>query len=255
MNNSSSYGFEHLSECSSLDSTILTSTISIVSIVAFVGNTLVILTFLLSPTLKTSTNYFIVNMAISDLLSSSTNWPLYATEGVQYSKPAIDGSTAIFVCKLGLFFRAVSQAVSVQSLLLIVQNCSPVIHLGVCVINSFTICIVYSNYSRKLSNVLSEFRFLGQEEAIYLLRGRICSILLCSTYFHDYPPFKNHEMLETYKTSRGWRRGTHKNTNKKHATEQNCHESVCMDCECLFHLLDSTLRTYCTPKAIYIFAF
>ena len=28
-----------------------------------------------------------------------------------------------------------------------------------------------------------------------------------------------------------------------------------MDCECLFHLLDSTLPTYCTPKAIYIFAF
>ena len=122
MNNSSSYGFEHLSECSSLDSTILTSTISIVSIVAFVGNTLVIVTFLLSPTLKTSTNYFIVNMAISDLLSSSTNWPLYATEGVQYSKPAIDGSTAVFVCKLGLYFRAVSQAVSVQSLLLIVVD-------------------------------------------------------------------------------------------------------------------------------------
>ena len=122
MNNTSSYGFEHLSECSSSDSTILTSTISIVSIVAFVGNTLVILTFLQSPTLKTSTNYFIVNMAISDLLSSSTNWPLYATEGVQYSKPAIDGSTAVFVCKLGLYFRAVSQAVSVQSLLLIVVD-------------------------------------------------------------------------------------------------------------------------------------
>ena len=122
MNNTSSYGFEHLSECSSSDSTILTSTISIVSIVAFVGNTLVIVTFLLSPTLKTSTNYFIVNMAISDLLSSSTNWPLYATEGVQYSKPAIDGSTAVFVCKLGLYFRAVSQAVSVQSLLLIVVD-------------------------------------------------------------------------------------------------------------------------------------
>ena len=122
MNNSSSYGFEHLSKCSSSDSTILTSTISIVSIVAFVGNTLVILTFLLSPTLKTSTNYFIVNMAISDLLSSSTNWPLYATEGVRYSKPAIDGSTAVFVCKLGFYFRSVSQAVSVQNLLLIVVD-------------------------------------------------------------------------------------------------------------------------------------
>ena len=122
MNNSSSYGFEHLSECSSSDSTILTSTISIVSVVAFVGNTLVIVTFLLSPTLKTSTNYFIVNMAISDLLSSSTNWPLYATEGVRYSKPTIDGSTAVFVCKLGFYFRTVSQAVSVQSLLLIVVD-------------------------------------------------------------------------------------------------------------------------------------
>ena len=76
----------------------------------------------MNSSLRTSTNYFIVNMAVSDLLSSSTNWPLSATEGLLSSKHVIEGSMAAFVCKLGMYSRVVSQAVSVQSLLLIVVD-------------------------------------------------------------------------------------------------------------------------------------
>ena len=122
MNNSSSDAFVDLQTCSRIFSTMLTTAISFVSMAAFVGNCLVTITFLINTTLRTSTNYFIVNMAVSDLLSSSTNWPLSATDGLLSRKHVIEGSMAPFVCKLGMYSRVVSQTVSVQSLLLIVVD-------------------------------------------------------------------------------------------------------------------------------------
>ena len=122
MNNSSVDGFEDLPECPRMVFTVLTAAISLVSIAAFVGNILVTLTFVMSATLKTSTNYFIVNMAFSDTLSCFTGWLLYATEGILFRKPMIDGSMATFACKLGHYSRAISQSVSVLSLSLIVVD-------------------------------------------------------------------------------------------------------------------------------------
>ena len=119
MNNSSIFD---VPVCSSAVATMLTSAIAFVSLAAFFGNSLVTLTFLMKSTLRTSTNYFIVNMAISDLMSSSTSLPLAATEGLLSKEHAISGSVASFVCKLGLYSRAVSQTVSVESLLLIVVD-------------------------------------------------------------------------------------------------------------------------------------
>ena len=117
MNNSS---IADLPTCSHIISTMLTSAISFVSFAAFVANSLVTIAFLTNISLRTSTNYFIVNMAVSDLLSSATNWPLAGTEGLLSRKHTIGGSMAAFVCKLGMYSRAVSQTVSVESLLLIV---------------------------------------------------------------------------------------------------------------------------------------
>ena len=122
MNNSTIDSLEDLPSCSPAVSIALTSGISFVSIAAFVGNSLVTIIFLMNANLRTSTNYFIVNMAISDLLSSLTNWPLSATEGFLLKKQMIEGSLATFVCKFGHYSRAISQAVSVQSLLLIVVD-------------------------------------------------------------------------------------------------------------------------------------
>ncbi|KAL9972292.1 hypothetical protein ACROYT_G018575, partial [Oculina patagonica] len=118
MNNSSIDNFQ----CSQLVSTALTAVISFVSISAFVGNILVALVFIMNEPLRTSTNYFIVNMAVSDLLSALTNWPMYAADGMLSGKRVIDASMATFVCKLGIYSRAVSQAVSILSLVLIVVD-------------------------------------------------------------------------------------------------------------------------------------
>ena len=117
MNNSST---EDLPKCRQLVSTVIASSISFLSIASLLGNSMIIITFLKTSTLRTSVNYLIVNMAISDLISAATNWPLASTEGLLSTKLVIGGSTATIVCKTGHYSRAISQAVSVESLLLIV---------------------------------------------------------------------------------------------------------------------------------------
>ena len=107
---------------SEMISTSFKAAIFFVSIVAFIGNILVTAAFLMDANLRTSINYFIANMAVSDLLSSLTNWPLYATEEMFSRKAWIEPSMATFACKLGMSSRVVSQAVSVLSLVLIVVD-------------------------------------------------------------------------------------------------------------------------------------
>lgn len=117
MNNSS---IDDLPKCPQVASAVIASSISFLSIVSFLGNSMIIITFLKTSTLRTSVNYLIVNMAISDLISAATNWPLASTERLLATTLAIGGSTATIVCKTGHYSRAISQAVSVESLLLIV---------------------------------------------------------------------------------------------------------------------------------------
>ena len=99
----------------------LTAFLLIVSLLALTGNVLVIVVFKKTPTLKSRANYYIVNMAVSDLVSVFLTWPLYATEGMLNSGGSLitDKDVATFFCKLGIYSRAVSYVVSVVSLVLI----------------------------------------------------------------------------------------------------------------------------------------
>ena len=64
-------------------------------------------------TLKTSSNYFIVNMAISDIVSVVLAWPLYATEGMLKAGGGLiaDPKLATFFGRLGIYSRGVSYVV------------------------------------------------------------------------------------------------------------------------------------------------
>jgi hypothetical protein len=108
-------------KCSSGVSTTFTVALSIVSLLAVTGNLLVILTFIKIVKLKTSSNYYIVNMAISDLVTVVLTWPLYSTEGMLKAGGSLiaDPKLATFACKLGIYSRAVSYVVSIESLVLI----------------------------------------------------------------------------------------------------------------------------------------
>ena len=105
--------------CSHVVPTLFITITFIISLSAFMGNLLVTVTFLRTPSLRTSTNYYIVNMAISDILCSFFNWMLYATEGMLTSRVLIAEPSSLVLCKLGMYSRAVSQMVSVLSLVLI----------------------------------------------------------------------------------------------------------------------------------------
>ena len=80
---------------------------------------LIVTVFFKTPSLRTSTNYYIVSMAVSDFIGPFFIWPLYVSEGMLTRTVFIGGSSALAACKLGMYFRAVSQTVSVLSLVLI----------------------------------------------------------------------------------------------------------------------------------------
>jgi len=121
MSNSTEAHYNNREECSHVVATSFTVALSTISLLAVTGNLLVIITFIKTANLRTSPNYYIVNMAVSDFIAVILNWPLYATEGML--KPGgniiVDPNLAAFACKLGIYSRAVSYVVSVVSLVLI----------------------------------------------------------------------------------------------------------------------------------------
>ena len=90
---------------------------SIILVISLAGNILIIIIVYKKQELRKTTNYFIVNMAVSDfvyplqaipftmaqIVSGSPYWPIQGTEGLIF-------------CKLGVYLRRVSAAVSGQSL-------------------------------------------------------------------------------------------------------------------------------------------
>ena len=121
MMNNSTVAYRNFSSapaCSAIVPLMFTVALAAISATAVVGNVLIVLSFVKTRTLRTSTNYYIVNMAISDFLYPFFNWPLYASEGMLTPNILISQPWVSFACKLGMYFRAVSQAVSVISLVL-----------------------------------------------------------------------------------------------------------------------------------------
>lgn len=68
----------------------------------------------------TSSNYYIVNMAVSDLVGVILNWPLYVTESMLKSGGSLISQPflASLSCKLGIYSRSLSYVVSILSLVL-----------------------------------------------------------------------------------------------------------------------------------------
>ena len=74
--------FINQTKCPPAVSGTFTAFLLIASVFSLAGNLLVIIAFIKTPTLKSRTNYYIVNMAVSDLVSVFFTWPLFATEGM-----------------------------------------------------------------------------------------------------------------------------------------------------------------------------
>ena len=90
---------------------------AVITFGGLIGNLLVLITVYRNPNLRTSTNYYYVNMAVSDFLASLTAWPLYLTDEIITSKGSlIQGTLATPGCKVGVYVRVVSTTVSILSL-------------------------------------------------------------------------------------------------------------------------------------------
>ena len=118
MNNSTANLLVNQTTCRSDVCTTFMVVLSTVTVLALAGNFLVILAFTRTVNLKTSPNYYIVNMAVSDFVCALLNWPLYATEWVSKAGESLitEPTIAVLFCKLGIYSRTVSYVVSISSL-------------------------------------------------------------------------------------------------------------------------------------------
>lgn len=95
-----------------------TFTYCLISIVSLAGNTVIGLIVYRTKAMKKSTNFLLVNMAMSDLLLPIFLFPRIIT-GFYVDSWLVGGSLGHALCTLHMFFSNVSTSVSIQSLVLI----------------------------------------------------------------------------------------------------------------------------------------
>ena len=123
MNNSTQINSSDDAQCSEAVSVFFTTVMAVITCAGLIGNLLVFITVYKNPNLRTSTNFYFVNMAVSDFLASLTAWPQYLTDEIIISKGSlIQGPLATPVCKVGQYVRVVSTTVSILSLVLIADD-------------------------------------------------------------------------------------------------------------------------------------
>ena len=102
---------------------------SVLLLFSLFGNSAVIVVIWKNKHMRTTTNYLIANMAVSDLMLSAFAVPRELTEN--FTGPRrwlIDGLAGMALCKLVYFFQDISTAVSIQSLVVItVDRCAAVV--------------------------------------------------------------------------------------------------------------------------------
>ena len=120
MNNSTDISPSDHAQCSYAVSVFFTTALAIITSGSLIGNFLVFVAVYKNPNLRTSTNYYYVNIAVSDFVASLTAWPLYLSDEIITSKGSlIQGPLATAGCKVGIYVRPVSTTVSVLSLVLV----------------------------------------------------------------------------------------------------------------------------------------
>ena len=98
-----------------------TVALSLILAVSLMANSFIVLIVYRTPTLRKPMNYFIANMAMSDLLYSIFLIPFYLSAFHTTLWP-IGGKFGLALCKLVPFFHNVSVIVSIQNLILTAVN-------------------------------------------------------------------------------------------------------------------------------------
>ena len=90
----------------------------LILVTSLIGNSIIGLIVYKTPTLRKTINYFIANMAMSDLLYAIFLFPRRIAE-LYVDSWIIGGSFGQALCKLSVFLSDISTLVSIQSLVLI----------------------------------------------------------------------------------------------------------------------------------------
>ena len=91
---------------------------SVILVISLVGNTMIMAIVYKRKDLQNTVNFFIVNMAVSDLIFTVVNTPIVLKNEVTSSFAWVAGGMiGLVLCKLKFFFQHVSLTVSVQSLI------------------------------------------------------------------------------------------------------------------------------------------
>ena len=123
MNSTTGNGSIEYSSCFSTTARKIGGTValSLILAVSLMANSFIVLIVYRTPTLRKPINYFIANMAMSDLLYSIFLIPFYLSVFHTTLWP-IGGKFGLALCKLVPFFHNVSVIVSIQNLILIAVN-------------------------------------------------------------------------------------------------------------------------------------
>ena len=96
---------------------------SFVLIVSLFGNTVIIATIVRNNHMRTTINFLVANMAVSDILISTFAVPIKLCEiAVGPRRWSLDGIVGLISCKVSYFLQDISTAVSIQSLVVIAIN-------------------------------------------------------------------------------------------------------------------------------------
>ena len=123
MNSTTGNGSIEYSSCFSTTAHKIGGTValSLILAVSLMANSFIVLIVYKTPTLRKPINYFIANMAMSDLLYSIFEIP-FALSWLHTTSWLIGGKFGLALCKLVPFFSNVSIIVSIQNLILIAVN-------------------------------------------------------------------------------------------------------------------------------------
>ena len=123
MNSTTGNGSIEYSSCVSATAYKIGGTValSLILAVSLMANSFIVLIVYKTPTLRKPINYFIANMAMSDLLYSIFQIP-FALSTLHTASWPIGGKFGLALCKLVPFFRNISIIVSIQNLILIAVN-------------------------------------------------------------------------------------------------------------------------------------
>ena len=121
MNSTANASSTESGECSTISSTAFkigrTVAICLIIVVSLAGNSLIVMLVCKTSNLRKPINYFIANMASSDLLYPLFNCPRLLSS--LYTSWIIGGQLGQALCKLIVFFGEVFAVVSIQNLILI----------------------------------------------------------------------------------------------------------------------------------------